>query len=117
MSGFLGNRQRLYDEANVERRELASFLGAWHDLNREPTKVSEVASACGYGGGLHEAVPTELVGVRELEKQLRYWLRTHKNQRAGGYQLVAEDGRVARWYVRRPAAAWPSARWLHHHRA
>jgi hypothetical protein len=103
--GFLGNRQRLYDEANVERRELAGFLGTWYDLGRDPMKVSEVASDCERGGALHEVVPTDLVGLKDLEQKLRYWLRKHKNQRAGGYQLVADDGRVALWYVRQSKVA------------
>lgn len=103
--GFLDNRDRLMDEANAERQELAGFLAAWHGLGLGPLKVRELAPLCEFGGALHDVVPHELVGARSLESALRYWVRDHKDRRAGGFQLTREGTRPPhRWYVRAPSA-------------
>ena len=104
--GFLDNRDRLMDEANVERQELAGFLEAWHALGRDPLLASELRQLCGYGGKLHDALPQEIIAARNPERALGYWLRQHNNRRAGIYQLTRQGTRSPhRWYVRAPSAA------------
>ena len=98
--GFLANRDRLEVEADDELHDAADFLSEWHRAHPEPITAAELHNLCSFGP-LKNRLPTELVGSRNLEKDLRYWLRRRKGARLGGYQLVKEDGRHARWYVRR----------------
>lgn len=99
--GFLGNLDKLQTEANVERREFAAFLHAWHATGLAPMKLADLARECEIGGKFYDAVPTELVGAKNLRQELQYWLRAHKGQRAGGLQLVGhDDGKVNLWSVR-----------------
>lgn len=105
--GFLGNRDRLMDEVNVERQELGTFLATWHERRPEPVDLKALALECSYGGILAEVVPTELTGIGDIDrlmKRLSYWLRGHRNRRAGGFQLLVHDGRPKRWFVRATSA-------------
>jgi hypothetical protein len=99
---FLGNRDRLNAEANEEMRELADFLAAWDALEVEPLEVAQVRDLCRFGGALRDSLPVDLSSMRDdrLEARLPYWLRERRNQRVGGYQLLALDGRPRRWYIR-----------------
>jgi hypothetical protein len=35
-----------------------------------------------------------------LTRKVQYWLRDHRDRRAGGYQLIRIEGRPKRWQVR-----------------
>jgi hypothetical protein len=98
--GFLGNREMLRVELDDESADAADFLGAWHDLHRDPMQVSEIARLCTLGGELSDSLPAELMGQRDLGQKLSYWLRSHNGARLGGYQLLKEEGRRNRWSVR-----------------
>lgn len=103
--GFLDpeNRKRLNAEVNEERQETSEFLAAWHRLGSEPLVFSDVLALCEHGGALRDVLP-ETLGGRDLRTQLGQWLKTHKGQRFGGYQLIRHEGsghgNRRRWEVR-----------------
>jgi len=103
--GFLANRDRLEIEANDELHDAVDFFAAWHGLGREPMEFKDVLAHCQPLGALHDHLPAELLGSRDLEKELVYWLRERKGARHGGYQLVVDgSGHRRRWHVRSTAS-------------
>jgi hypothetical protein len=78
--GFLDNHHRLSEDV-AEDDEAATFFAAW-------------------AGVFSEKVLAERPERRRT--QMAYWLRDHRNQVRGGFQLVrVGEGRPKRWTVRR----------------
>jgi putative DNA primase/helicase len=100
IEGFLANRDRLELEADDELHDAADFLASWHALNLNPVEASELRARC-TSGELRDRLPASLVGSRDLPRDLGNWLRDHKGQRIGGYQLVREKRRRNVWSVRK----------------
>lgn len=106
--GFLGNRDRLEEQADDESREAREFLALLHAHAEEPMQTKDIAALCQYGGPLADVVPdgpADAVGSSPgvFNRKLGEWLGKQRGKMIGGYKLnqttLSIKGNPRAWYV------------------
>lgn len=106
VDGFLGNVDRLREDADRETDENAQFLAYWSEGWPNPLSVDELAVGIEREGAIGKPVPLpmSLRGRGDLDVKLATWLRDHRKGVYGGYRVRKVDGRPNRWVAVRVGA-------------
>ncbi len=123
MKGFLGNLERMYEQADVDGPQWEAFLTAWsQEFGEESVTVAELVAAIGENGsGVAGALPDALADAFKnphgsFQKRLGKALSARVDRRYGDTAMhivrAEEDNhaKVARWSVR--GATTPGGRWV-----
>jgi hypothetical protein len=106
---FLGNLEKLHQEAAVDVRERGALLADWYERQAAAYSLRDLAGPGGILGATSgwppAELPLELKGHGDkFEVKFGVWLRDHRDEVIDGYRVRKIDGRPAKWIVEKVGA-------------